>query len=458
MPRKKPVVPPPPKGIRERVAKDGTIKFLALATLERGKQRSLGTYDTFDEAVAARAAYFARIAQQGNPAPRADSGILTVNQLGRACLQAMAAPAWDVNRWEVRVATAKWADWPAVQLSRENVQVWIDEMANTPIASGRSAGELPTRATLHSALSLLRRVYRWAQKPARKLVTHNPADGVTIGNSTDAKPRTRRFAFDYLREDEARLLLEATPNRLPLHAKAKFVMLMIAGARPKDVWGLEWPAVDWRAQAIQFSSTKTQHHGASDYVVHPLPQLMSVLREWWLACGRPTAGLVFPAGVRQDGTQRRYARGYDAGWQDTKERRRSVWHVDHTLDRSLSADGTNNAKERGGAEARRLRRLHGERREKRSELSVRRGWRSKLGITRDVPLYALRHTCASHLLLGTELFTGGRAWDPVEVQSQLGHKDIKATERYMVALGIRAHRAAKESRVALALQKKGSKR
>ncbi len=83
------------------------------------------------------------------------------------------------------------------------------------------------------------------------------------------------------------------------------------------------------------------------------------------------------------------------------------------------------------------------------DVKVYQGYRSKAGIARDVPLYALRHTCACQLLLGSQLFTGGRQWSREEIQSQLGHRDSKATEHYLRALGILGRRAALESREAL---------
>jgi integrase len=446
---RKPKPPKKPKGVRERVLDDGTTRYLAYVTVA-GKQKALGTCDTFNEAVALRHAYFealkAKAAETGQVV-RMDPGILTVAQLGALCLQA-GSEDWDGRRWRRIVETADFAGWPASEVNERHVRLWIAKLAKTPIASGRSAGQRPTRPTVASALSLLRRVYRWGAMPEREYVTHNPAERVTIGESTELKLKTNRNILDYLREDEARAVLES--KKLPLRRRAMFVMLMIAGPRPKDLWRLAWDRVDWKAESIRFTSTKTAAEVSSDYTVHPLPLLMAVLREWWLASGRPAHGLIFPAGTRKDGTQKTFGNGYDAGWQDKRERRTRVWYVDNTEDGSLSADSTRPKKATvTGEQGKHLRRLYGERRTSKGELKVTPGWRSKLGITRDVPLYALRHTCACHLLLGTPLFTGGRMWSREEVQAQLGHKSSDATERYMLALGIKARRAAIESRAAL---------
>lgn len=425
MAKRKPAPPPPPKGIRRRVNADGSVVFDPLVWVDvdgKRKQRSLGACDTFDEAVALRHAHFKKMARKGEPV-RADPGILTVAQLGALALAD--APEWDVDRWRARVLEmAEFATWPATQVTEEHVQVWVHQMATTPIATGRGKGKPPSRPTVYSALSLLRRVYRWGKMPARRYVTHNPAQHVTITNSTEVRLQSQRNALDYLREDEAQKLLEAPREVMPLEAKAKFCTIMVAGPRPIDVWRLRWERFDWRGECIRFTSSKTSRHGGSDYVVHPLPQLWAVLREWWLASGRPTAGLVFPAGVNEDGSERVYARGYDADWQDKRARRKS----------------------------RRRPELH-DGQELRAPLKVTPGWRSKLGIKRDVPLYALRHTAACHLLLGTPSFTGGRMWSREEVQAQLGHKDSAATEHYMLSLGILGRRAAAESKAALRRQR-----
>lgn len=439
----------PPKGIRRRVLGDGREVFDPLVKI-KGKQKSLGTCDSLDEAIAMRHAYFQKLSKEGEHVPR-DIGVLTVAQLGELCPM----NEWDVDRWRARVLEmAEFARWPATQVLPEHVQIWIDNMANTPIKVGRSAGELPTRGTLESAISLLRRVYRWARMPSRRYVTHNPAEGVTIGNSTDAKPKSKRNLLEYLWENEAKILLEASDAAIPLEPKTKFVVLMMSGARPSDVWRLRWERIDWSAESIRFTSAKTSKVEAHDYTVHALPQLMAALRKWHFSKGRPATGLVFPS-IDEDGNETIYPRGYDAGWADKLERRHRVWFVDDTEDGSLSADSTRPKQAtRTGAEAKELRKQHGERRTSKGKLKVTPGWRSKLGIKREVPLYALRHTCACQLLLGSQLFTGGRQWSREEIQSQLGHRDSKATEHYMRALGILGRRAALESKAALQRVKK----
>ena len=53
-------------------------------------------------------------------------------------------------------------------------------------------------------------------------------------------------------------------------------------------------------------------------------------------------------------------------------------------------------------------------------------WRSAAGMRADVRVHDLRHTCASHLIMGT----WGRAWRLEEVQVVLGHASRTTTERH----------------------------
>ena len=54
------------------------------------------------------------------------------------------------------------------------------------------------------------------------------------------------------------------------------------------------------------------------------------------------------------------------------------------------------------------------------------GWKVKAGIARRVRFHDLRHTCASHLVMGT----WGQAWSLSEVAAMLGHSRTTTTEIY----------------------------
>jgi integrase len=379
-----------PKGIRTRTLRDGSKRHDAIVW-ERGKQIMLGAFETIGEAIAVRHAYFHTRAQETGETAY-DSGALTLRQMGHLYLDSLSETALrtDRSRWHARVETAEFADWPLTQLTEKAVRRWVDAMARTPVETGKSAGELPQRGTLQNSLNLLRDGLRWAV--IADYIDTNVAEGVTISNSTTATVTSGAGEYDYLHVDEVQAILDSTA--LPQRARVAFTLLAFTGARPHDLYMLTWDRVDVKGATIRFRTHKKKR----DYLAHLLPVALDALKEWSIKCGRPGTGLVFPG---HKGSP--HARGYDWGWQG-----------------SYGRDG--------------------------AQLE---GWREIIGIRRPLALYSLRHTCASQLLLGAELYTGGRAWSLAEISSHLGHADTKTVERYARSLGIASKRAVEESRAAI---------
>lgn len=401
--------------VRTRVLKDGTERYDVLVWID-GKQETLkGGLKTRADADAYLAAHYVQRERAGFAVP-SDTGITTVRQLGVLYLAAISPRTrrTDRKRWRARVLPAEFIDWPLTQLSEQAVRRWIDAMARSEIKVGKAKGRRPGRATLATALAVLRSALKHAV--IEGLIDRNVAKGVTIGESTMAAPKGTAAGdgFDYLHEDEVKRILEAP--KLPERQRVAFTLLAFTGARPMDLYRLTWDLVDVPGATVRYWSHKRDRH----YVVHLLPQALAVLRGWWIRSGRPAAGLVFvgPKG-------KPHAEGYDWGWADVRGRKHHYWTV--------------------GDE---------KRHSKNEEIAVTPGWRSKIGIRRELPLYSLRHTLASHLLLGSKMFTGGRRWSMEEVASQLGHADLSTVRRYCVALGIMSLGAVEASRELL----KGAKR
>ncbi len=66
----------------------------------------------------------------------------------------------------------------------------------------------------------------------------------------------------------------------------------------------------------------------------------------------------------------------------------------------------------------------------------RQGIKTRSGITRAITFYsATRHTCASHLLMGSY----GVQWSLSEIAAMLGHSDTDVTQRYAKVLGTHLH-------------------
>lgn len=378
---------------------------------EDGKQRTLkGGLDSHAEAEAYLAAWHVEREAAGLYVPF-DTGIMTVRKMGDLYLASLSPEKLDTggSLWRARVETAEFIDWPLTQLEERGVRRWVDTMARTPIASGKRKGKRPQRQTLQNALNLLRAAFKWAV--IRGHADTNPAKNVSISDSTTEAIGTGAGDYDYLHVDEVRRILESPA--LPQRARVAFTLLAFTGARPKDLYLLTWDRVDIAGQTVRFRTHKKDR----DYLAHLLPVALDALREWWAKSGRRATGLVFPG---PDGEP--HTKGYDWGWADTRAQRK--WKK-HNRSGVLKAYVS------------------------REPAKTSPGWRSKIGIRRPVALYSLRHTCASQLLLGADLFTGGRIWSLPEIASHLGHADTKTVERYAKALGVASKRAVEESRVAI---------
>lgn len=396
--------------VRVRKLPSGELRHDVLVR-EGGPQFTLkGGLGSRAEADAYLAAWHVQRAASGAYVPQ-DTGILTVRGLGVLYLAVLSPDrrATDRSRWAARLEPAEFADWPLTQLNEQAVRRWIDAMARTPIVAGKSAGELPQRQTLQNALNLLRSALKWAV--IRGHIDRNAAKIVSISESTMEVVGSGARDFDYLHVDEVRRILEA--ENLPQRARVAFTLLAFTGARPKDLYLLTWDRVDISGETVRFRT----HKKSRDYLAHLLPVALDAMREWWLRSGRPGTGLVF-SGLGGEP----HVKGYDWGWADTKGQRKWSKH------------------NRAGELKQYV---------SREPAKVAKGWRSKIGIRRPVALYSLRHTCASQLLLGADLFSGGRIWSLSEIASHLGHADTKTVERYAKALGVASKRAVEESRAAL---------
>jgi len=180
-------------------------------------------------------------------------------------------------------------------------------------------------------------------------------------------PRQARTDEDwtYLTNDEIRAVFDL-PD-LPAKQRTAFAVAIYTGIRAGEIWGLHWEDVDFEEREIlvRYSFDGPTKGGK----VRRIPMLPPVFEKLALWRRRDdvtrAAGLVFHA---RDGAM--HTKGYDAQW----------------------------AKK----------------------------WRSTAGVRADVRFHDLRHTCASHLIMGT----WGRAWRLEEVQVVLGHASRTTTERY----------------------------
>jgi integrase len=204
-----------------------------------------------------------------------------------------------------------------------------------------------------------------------ELVDRNPATRVRL-----RLPRTEP-AWTWLDGSEV-ALLEGS-EELPAEQRAIYLTALYTGARRGELWGLRWSDVHLGRQPHLVVARSYDGPTKSGRVgrVPLIPRAVDVLQAWADHTGRDTE-LVFARRRRRRLGEMR-GRQDTAGWRDYCSRGRR-----------------------------------------------RPGWCTRLGITRRVRFHDLRHSCASHLLLGT----WGRRWSLAEVRDMLRHHSVSETERY----------------------------
>ncbi|MFW6087962.1 MAG: tyrosine-type recombinase/integrase [Myxococcota bacterium] len=269
----------------------------------------------------------------------------------------------DRSRWR-HVERAPFATWPLSSIDRQHVAQWVRELSRE--------SDLSRQSVVH-VLNLLRGCLRAAADEG--LTKSNAALEVRVPRG---KPRAPRWTFLTV-EEIAKLEQMASED----DAAAAAVVAVYTGLRMSEQRRLRWEDVhlDEDRPRVVVRGTKSQ---AAVREVPLLPPAQRVLAERRERGGvRRLAGYVW---ARDDG-------GVPAAsdpwrWRDHRQWRRGT-------------DG-------------------------KRKLYVREGLRSRAGIRNQVRWHDLRHTCASHLVMGT----WGRALDLYEVRAWLGHSEIKVTQAY----------------------------
>ncbi len=283
--------------------------------------------------------------------------------------------------WDRHVLKHPVAVIPLRELTRRHVLHWLDAVratravVNTPGGGFRKTERLVSRTVCLHALRLLRGCLR-AARDAEQLAG-DPAAGVRVPR---AKGRTED-PWTFLTVPEVEKLERAD---LPQREHHIFLAATYTGLRRGELWALRWEDIcfDTREITVRGSNDGATKSGKVRRVPM-LPRVVEILSE--LAAGlrakqtgpalrAPLAGLVFPGE-----TGGRRGKSDDARW-----------------------------------------------RPQRRKTGATNGYRLRAGITRRVRFHDLRHTCASHLLMGT----WGFRLSLEEVRDWLGHSSVTVTERY----------------------------
>ncbi len=378
--------------------------FAARLRLESGERVNLGTYRTEDKAERALAGARKALEQGQWVTP----GGVTLREFGERWLDRReldgAHRSVDRERsiWRTHVLDAPFIDEPLGSITKLEVRRWAKGLMAKPVSRAvrtkagmtrKTGGRTISRQTALHARNLLSSCFKAAVED--ELLVENPLEGVTVPR--DARVQEKDATWKYLEADEI-ALIEGNPN-IPEGARAVLLTAIYTGLRKGELWGLKWEDVVLDGDRPHLVVRRSHKQAPKNGLVRNvplLPRAREVLEAWKPVVPTSRAGWVFP---REGGLQRR--KDDDAGW----------------FDRPYKRDGKRRTSP---------------------------GHKTRAGITRKVRFHDLRHTCASHLVMGT----WGRAWSLQEVRDFLGHSSIDVTERYAKLSPDGLHRAANETRVA----------
>lgn len=296
----------------------------------------------------------------------------------------------ELGQWRRHVAGTELAATPLRQIERRHVRAWLDALQTkralrAAIGGGFKPAGLLSPQTVMLCHGLLRRCLSEAVE-AGLLVT-NPAAGMRL-------PRAARTedTWTYLTTAEIQGLLSCAT--IPEEARIVYAVAIFTGMRQGELWGLRWPDVILDPQRpilrVRYSY-RGPTKGNRVREVPLLPPARQALLWWQTRCRSSALSLVFPSVTGQ-----MRCKGDDAGWTDRRHRSTGE-HQIHT------------------------------------------GHRRVAGIDRRVRFHDLRHTCASHLAMGS----WGRAWRLEEIRDFLGHSEVGVTQRYAHLSPDHLHEAAR---------------
>lgn len=388
---------PDPQGAKRRTAGTGSVdqlpsgRWRARARDEAGKQFSVGTCATEAEAWTLLDAGLHHIAKVKNrEAPGVPVGPLTLRAWGKTWFTAREGDGirgivQERSVWERHVLAHPIADLPLREITRRQALAWMDAVrATRAVVPARGGGHRETdrpvsrRVVLH-ALHLLRGALHAARDAEH--IGADPTQGVKPPRDKVRRPQ----AWTYLTPAEIERVTRASHDSLPEPERTIYGVAIYTGLRQGELWALERGDVgDLDGPGPEITVSRS-HDGppknGKTRRVPLLPEAIALLKAH-LASEHAGKRLVFPGE-----TGGRRGRSDDARW----------------------APQTRKVATPAGPEWQKV-----------------CGYRERAGITRRVRFHDLRHTCASHLVMGT----WGVTLTLQEVALWLGHGSIAMTERY----------------------------
>ena len=332
-----------------------------------GKRRASPSFDSRQECEAVLAAALEELAA-GNMAP---IGAMTLRAFGEKYLERLATCTAkdDRARWRIHIAPADFVDLPLAEVKRRHIREFMVSLATKRkmvAASGaRSGQKVKGDGTIspQTQKHVLGLLRRiFNEAKVDDLVEINPCDGVRAAKVADASEE--KWSFLSLPEIDRLLRCPGMPEEKRLI----YEVAIYTGLRQGEMWALRWRDLDLDGEHPTCSCRRSYRKGTKANKVRHFPLLPAALaalrRMRELAADRSPDALVFPG---KRGEMR--SEGYDGGWD---------------------------------------------------------GWKAKAGLRDELRFHDLRHTCASHLAMGS----WGRKWSLAEVRDFIGHSSVTLTERY----------------------------
>lgn len=285
-----------------------------------------------------------------------------------------------LTHWQCHLLEAPFVDRPLDQIKRPDVRAFLAERATRParheqIAAGRARELVSTSRTLSpTTIRHLRQTLHQLMRAAveDEVIANNPVAGVRL------RLAQRDPTWTYLTATEIATL--ETASALSEERRAIYLTAIYTGLRKGELWGLRWSDVYLGSVRPHIVVARSMNGPPKNGKIQTIPLIARAERVLarWSARTRQDTELVFARRSRARLGEMR-GRHDTAGWRDYRS----------------------------------------------SGRAPARGWCSKL-IGRRVRFHDLRHTCASHLLIGT----WGRRWSLHEVRDLLRHHSVVETERY----------------------------
>jgi hypothetical protein len=196
----------------------------------RGRLRSIGTFDTPEEAERVLSAAAAKLASPDYVAV----GGSTLREIGERCLDhreldGLRNVPTERSRFKCHIASTWLGAMPVKAITARDVRQWLEELARKEAADRRAPRKV-SRQTRKHCLNLLRACFD--QAIADGVIEMNPVTGIKLRSQGDTAE-----AWTFLTREEQRALIEC--KQIPEADRLRILFAMYTGVRQREQWCLQ---------------------------------------------------------------------------------------------------------------------------------------------------------------------------------------------------------------------------